>query len=336
MTGAISVEDACENVTNVEYVRIGHASTNVSHPYFHRECWSSADAGFVFRSADEVWYFDIASRKATPLSGRAGGRIGPLHVARDGQRLFFVRGQQLCVMPLMLDGDVEVLYEIDVPQRPCEISPNADDSGVALMVELKGLLRRICYVDPAAQTCTTCFEGHRRLGHLQMSPVRRDLILFADQNDHENFQRMYTVRTCGREHFPFYNQQPGEWVTHECFSRDGQWVTFTEAEPIKGLHIIRADGRDARQVAAGRYWHACPSSDASLVVADMYDGEVRLVQRDNGDYRVVSPHWTPDRSMVSDGACHPHPCLSRTGRWVLHVDGSSGRGLLRLIDVSTL
>lgn len=336
MTHPISIERIRETEIGVHCVRIGHTSSDVWHPYFHRECWSADDAGFVFHSDDEVWYLDVASVEATSLSARATGPIGALHVSRDGRRLFFMRGQQLCAMPLLADGDVDVLYEVEPALKPTEISPDAVDGGIALMVEVGEIMRRVCYVDLATRECTTCLEGNRRLGHLQMSPARRDRILFADQHDAENWQRMYTVKTDGREHFPFYAQQPGEWVTHECFSRDGKWVTFTVAQPVKGLHIVRADGRDPRRVAEGCYWHACPSADAEIIAADLYDGEVRLVQRDSGEYRTVTPRWMPEGRMVPQGPLHPHPCLSRTGRWLLHVDGSAGRGVLRLIDVTAL
>ncbi len=336
MGGAIRIEDVHEGQTGVDYVRVWHVSADVWHPYFHRECWSADDAGFVFHADDDVWYLDLASRVAAPLSARAGGEIGPLHVSRDGRRLLFVRGRQLCAMPLLEHGEVAVLCELDPSVRPLEISPNGDDSGIALIVEVQEILRRVCYVDLATRACRTCFEGHRRLGHLQMNPARRDLILFADQHDAEDFQRMYTVRTDGRQHFPFYRQQPGEWVTHECFSRDGAWISFTVAEPVKGLHVIRADESGARQVDEGIYWHACPAPDAAVIAADLYDGEVRLVERDTGRRRTVTPPWMPDGQMVADPQHHPHPCLSRTGRWLLHVDGSSGRGVLRLIDTTAL
>ncbi|MBN1342312.1 MAG: hypothetical protein JXQ73_06510 [Phycisphaerae bacterium] len=338
MASPITISQARENATGVDYLRIAHAGGNVWHPYFHRESWSADDKGFVFHTDGEVWYLDLASREVSPLSQRAGGPIGALHVSRDGHILFFVRGRQVCSMPLTpetgLPGEIEVLHETDPTLAPIEISPNADDSGLAIMVEVRNLFRRVCYLDLARRERRTCFEGHRRLGHLQMNPARQDLIMFADQHDPENFQRMYTVLTSGREHFPFYRQRPGEWVTHECFSRDGNWVTFTVAQPVKGLHAVRSDGSEARQVAAGIYWHACPSADASVIAADLYDGEVRLVQRDTGEFKTVTPRWMPKGKMIPQGPLHAHPCLSRTGRWLLHVDGSGGKGVLRLIDLA--
>ncbi len=337
----ITIKDAREGQTQVTYLRIAHAKHDVRHPYFHRESWSADDAGFVFWSDDgEAWYLDIASRRVTPLTRLAGGRIRALHVARNGEELFFIQGREICSMPIPdqggLPGEVEVLYEVEPDERPIEISPNSDDSGMAIMVEVRELLRRIRYVDLASRESKVCFEGHRRLGHLQMCPTRNELIMFADQHDAQNFQRIYTVKTSGREHFPFYDQKVGEWVTHECFSRDGKWVTFTVAAPVKGLHIIRADETGARRVAQGKYWHACPSPDAGTIAADMYDGEVRLVDRDTGGFRTVTPYWTKGRRMVPNGRHHPHPCLSRSGRWLLHVDASDGRAALRLIDLKRL
>lgn len=324
----------------IPFLRLRSPGRDLAHPYFHRECWSEDDAGFVFRAGTERFYFDIETRSAISLTERVGEPIHAVQIARDGRRIFFFRGQDLCVMALPTDAglpeEIEVLHRVDPGTRPLELSPNADDSGLAIMVEVKDVLRRISYLDVVTGKLTDCFEGHRRLGHLQMNPARTHLIMFADQHDSQNFQRMYTVKTSGREHFPFYHQQPGEWVTHECFSRDGRWVTFTVAQPIKGLHVIGSDGRGARRVDEGIYWHACPSSDASVIAADMYDGEVRLVQRDSGEYRTVTARWMPKGRMVPKGHLHPHPCLSRTGRWLLHVDGSSGRGELRLIDLRQL
>jgi hypothetical protein len=334
MAEPVTLQESHDKQTGVNYLRIGHASADVYHPYFHIESWSANDAGFIFHAAREVLYFDIASRAATSLSARSPGGIAAPHVSRNGHRLFFVRGQRVCVMPLTQDEQVEVLFEIDRLWKPCALSPNADDTGLAIMTEYSGILKRIAYVDLATKAQTTCYEGHNLLGHVQMNPARRDLIMYADQHDANNWQRIYTIKTNAREHFPFYHQRVGEWVTHECFSRNGEWVTFTVAQPEKGLHIIRSDGTRARRVAPGCYWHACPSGDASVIAADLYNGEVRLVRRDSGQYRSIASPWMPDDRMVPQGLLHPHPCLSRTGRWLLHVDGSTGRAALRLIDLS--
>jgi len=335
MPVSLQIEPRQDNKTGVAYLRIATATADVYHPYFHVESWSADDAGFILNAGGQYRYFDIGSHRDRELSAWQKG-IGAPHVSRDGKRVYFVRGQQVCVMPLVGDGSPEVLYDVEAPWRPCEISPNGDDSGMAIMMDHGGLLRRIAYVDLKTKALTVCFEGHNRLGHLQMNPARRDRIMYADQHDPDNWQRMYTVKTNGREHFPFYHQRVGEWVTHECFSRDGQWVTFTVAQPDKGLHIIRTDGSDARRVDAGRYWHACPSPDAHLIAADLYEGEVRLVERDTGKFRPITPAWMPEGRMVPQGLLHPHPCLSRTGRWLLHVDGSGGRATLRLVDLSRL
>jgi hypothetical protein len=336
MAAQFEVREARDERTGVNYLRIGHPSADVYHPYFHIESWSADDAGFVFHAAGEVWYFDIMSRAAKSLSARSQGGIAAPHVSRDGHRLFFIRGQRVCVMPLIQEGAVEVLFEVDRLWKPCAVSPNGDDTGLGIMTEYSGMLKRIAYVDLTTKAQTTCYEGHNLLGHVQMNPARRDLIMYADQHDASNWQRIYTVKANAREHFPFYHQRVGEWVTHECFSRNGEWVTFTVAQPEKGLHIIRSDGTGARRVAASRYWHACPSTDAGVIAADLYNGEVRLVQRESGQYRSITSPWMPGDRMVPQGLLHPHPCLSRTGRWLLHVDGSTGRAALRLIELNKM
>jgi len=62
-------------------------------------------------------------------------------------------------------------------------------------------------------------------------------------------------------------------------------------------------------VAAGCYWHAGPSADASLIAADLYKGEVRLVRRGSGEYRSITTPWMPTARWVHQGLPHPHPCL---------------------------
>jgi hypothetical protein len=336
MAGSFVVQEKRDPQTQVVYLSITHAAADVWHPYFHIESWSAGDAGFIFHAVKELWYFDLASRQSRSLTAQAGVTLGAPHVSRDGQRLFFLQKQQACGMPLLTAGPVSTLFDVDPLWTPHEISPNGDDSGMAFTAGFNGLYKRISYVDLQSKSVTPCFEGHNLIGHLQMNPALRDRIMYADQHDPANWQRIYTVKANGREHFPFYHQRPGEWVTHECFSRNGRWVTFTVAQPNKGLHIIQSDGSSHREVAAGNYWHACPSADASMIVADLYDGEIRLVQRDTGRYRTLSAGWMPNGRMIPQGLLHAHPNLSRTGKWVLHVDGSSGRAGLRLIDVSRM
>lgn len=51
--------------------------------------------------------------------------------------------------------------------------------------------------------------------------------MFCDQRgDWMIPQRMWLINTDGSGLRPLYDQRPEDWVTHECWSYDGTFVTF--------------------------------------------------------------------------------------------------------------
>jgi hypothetical protein len=252
--------------------------------------------------------------------------------ARQDDHIWFVR--EKAIWKGEIDGSAELICDVKTEGQITELSPNGSDAGVALMMNVQGMMKRVVFVDVQTGEETVCFEGNSRLGHLQMCPTRDDLILFADQHDFDNWQRMYTVLTNGREHFPFYAQQKGEWVTHECWTRDGQWVTFTRHP--EGICMVDGHGENVRLVKAGDYWHCQAGNSGEVIAADQWHGEVHLVRSSDGACVHVVEAWTEAGKWIPQGPLHAHPCLSQTEKFMAHVDGRTGLARVRVYDMDQL
>ncbi|HOX39566.1 MAG TPA: hypothetical protein PL033_16410 [Candidatus Brocadiia bacterium] len=328
---AIKIEKSTDAGTGTTYSELSAEDGALALPYFHREQWTAEDAALLVIADGAPCLFHLESGEVRNLNEETSLKLSHAIVSHSGRELFACDKSRVVRVELAT-GEASELHELSENDgRPVEISPSADGSGLAMMMDVQGLLKRVAYLDFASGKLTACCEGNSKLGHLQMSPTRSDLIMFADQHDFDNHQRIYTVLTNGRERFPFYRQRPGEWVTHECWSRDGRWVTFT-MHP-KGLFIARAADGEARLVAEGPYWHAQPSSGGDMIVADIWYGEIRAVRASTGEFKTIGSAWTKDGKWVPSGDLHAHPTISRGGGWLAYVQGETGKVRIRIADM---
>lgn len=330
----VRFEHATDPETGWEYTLLSLQDDHLVLPYFHREMWS-ANSGWIICERHNLkltYLCDWQADQAEILDLVWNGEVRHACYGRTTDVIWFVRGRE--IWQGEPGGSAERVHTLETEGQIAELSPNSSDSGFAVMLSVAGLFKRLVYVDLASGAERICREGNRLLGHLQMCPTRDDLIMFADQHDYDNWQRIYTVLSNGREHFPFYAQRKGEWVTHECWTRDGEHVTFTRHP--EGLCIVDANGENARLVRAGDYWHCQGGSTGELIAADLWHGQVHLIRGADGACQALTEAWTEDGKWIPQGPLHSHPCLSRQERYVAHVDGRAGLARVRVYDLAPL
>jgi len=334
----ILFERARDEKTGLEFIQLSLADDHLLIPYFHREMWSSDDKLILCERRGNMnltYLCNWQKGKAEILDAAWNGQVRQAHYARTIDKIWFVRGRE--IWQGKPGGLAKRIHIMKTDGQITELSPNGSDTGFTVMLSVAGILKRIVYVEMSSGKETICYEGNRKLGHLQMCPTRDDLIMFADQHDSDNWQRMYTVLTNGREHFPFYAQSKGEWVTHECWTRDGKHVTFQSSftRHPKWICMMDANGRNLRRIRAGDYWHCHGGNTGKLIAADQFYGQVHVVRSTDGQFRELTGKWTKAGKWIPQGL-HSHPCLSRQERFLAHIDGRTGTARVRVYDLAQL
>jgi len=330
----VRFEQAADPETGWAFTLLSLSDDHLVLPYFHREMWSSDDRWLLCERQNVrlTYLCNWREGQAEVLDLAWNGAVHHACYGRTADKIWFTRGRE--IWQGTPGGPAERVHTLQTEGRISELSPNGSDSGFALMLSVADLFKRLVYVDLGSGEETICREGNRQLGHLQMCPTRDDLIMFADQHDAANWQRIYTVLTNGREHFPFYAQRKGEWVTHECWTRDGEHVTFTRHP--EGLCIVDANGENVRLVRAGNYWHCQGGRSGELIAADLWHGEVHLIRGADGAFQALTEAWTEGGKWIPQGPLHSHPCLSQQEQSVAHVDGRTGLARVRVYDLGPL
>ena len=216
----VDFEPQKDEHTGREFTLLSVGDDHLVLPYFHRECWSCENEWIVCecRNLNLTCLCNWTEKRTEVLNLAWGGDVSNACYARTSDAIWFARGK--AIWRGRLGGTAEQVHSVETDGEIAEISPNGSDTGMAMMLTVNGILKRLVYLDFSSGKETVCCEGNRWLSHLQMCPTRDDLILFCDGQDPRDWHRMYTVLNNGRQHFPFYTQKKGEWVTHECWTRN--------------------------------------------------------------------------------------------------------------------
>ena len=190
----------------------------------------------------------------------------------------------------------------------------AGPSGVAKMNLETGEVSPVCAVP---------FQ----VGHIQSNPWVAGEIVFCWETGGKAPQRTWTVMADGTGLRPLYPEAPFEWVTHEAvISRDevafaimgnrapsfeDAWgPSGTRAHP-SGLGIVNLRTREMLIVGQTRsgsgVWHVHGSPDGRWAVGDDFARNLWLIDRRNGEMRLLTTGHKPT------AADHPHPSFHPDG-----------------------
>lgn len=190
-----------------------------------------------------------------------------------------------------------------------------------------------------------------RMGHVQANPFVPGEILYCHETGGDAPQRMWIVKADGSGNRPVFKEGPTDWVTHEQFA-DANHVIFnlmghrrdlrkvptgilvvnlrddTVAHlgqiPIEGftrseLTNFRDPNIPQDRTSTGGYWHNAVTYDGRWAAGDDFDGNVWLIDRNNGKRMLLSGghRMRPD---------HAHPSFSPDGKRLLVQSGMLSDG----------
>jgi oligogalacturonide lyase len=173
-------------------------------------------------------------------------------------------------------------------------------------------------LDPSTGKSEVVFQDDHFLNHCQACPGDDETVMYVHETYGDALQRIWMYDHKTRRVRPYYVEKEGDWITHEVWKADGEYLYF-----IKYPHSIMRGTRDGHsfvEVArSNQFLHAAPDRSGKWLVADRITGvhlgttnQITLVNAETGEEEVLAYLDEP-----SSGAEHPHPSFNRRGDVVL-------------------
>ena len=173
--------------------------------------------------------------------------------------------------------------------------------------------------DPAKGESEVVWKDDHHLGHSQACPGDDETVMYIHETGGDALQRVWMFDYPTRTVRPYYVEKEGDWITHEVWTADGNYLYFMRS-PYQIMRGTR-DGHNFKVMAecADKYHHCAPDRAGKWIIADRTGGmgncakdEVALINAETGAEEVLAKliAWYP-------GAEHPHPSFNRAGNVVL-------------------
>jgi oligogalacturonide lyase len=173
-------------------------------------------------------------------------------------------------------------------------------------------------LDPKKGSSEVVWKDDHHLGHCQACPGDDETVMYVHETMGDALQRIWMFDCPTRTVRPYYVEKEGDWITHEVWTADGDYLYFTRypREIIRGTR----DGHNFRVMAeSAQYLHSAPDRAGKWITADRITGvhlgwknQVVLINVETGAEEVLANLAEP-----STGAEHPHPSFNRSGNVVL-------------------
>lgn len=333
---ALDVRRRPSLVSGLEITDFASPDTELICPYFHQRFFAADSRSFIcqgtFDGAHEAVLVRMEEAKAWRLTD-GGANVHTADLAPDSRTLYFTRDQALWSV------DVETGAEARLRDLPAEdgytclrcVHRNADGSLIAAAANREhasGVREgRVWAIPIDGGPARAIVDRPFQIGHVQFSTNDPGLVMYCHETGGSSPQRIWLARVDGKHSGALFDDPGHPWVTHETFTRNGEWVVFVRHPD--GMGMIRPDNTDYRALDAQRAWHPGPTSDASAIIHDTHTGEIRLLLP-NEDMRLVKL----SESELVPGGPHPHPCFAPDDRTAIWTSSGSGKACASVIDVS--
>jgi len=174
-------------------------------------------------------------------------------------------------------------------------------------------------LDPKTGVSEVVWQDDHRLGHCQACPGDDETVMYIHETTGDALQRIWMFDYPTRRVRPYYVEKEGDWITHEVWTADGDYLYFMRYPH----HIMRGtrDGHNFKVMAEStQYLHVAPDRSGKWITADRMTGvfkgwknQVVLVNAETGAEEVLVNTAEP-----ATGAEHPHPSFNRAGDVVLY------------------
>jgi len=168
-------------------------------------------------------------------------------------------------------------------------------------------------LDPAKGTGEVVWQDDHILGHCQACPGDDESVMYIHETTGDALQRIWMFDYPTRRTRPYYVEKEGDWITHEVWSADGDYLYF-HSYPH---HIMRGtrDGHNFKIMAESeQFLHSAPDRSQKWISADRTsfgnDGRknnVILINAETGKQEILAELARP-----RTGAEHMHPSFDRS------------------------
>ncbi|MCL2015191.1 MAG: oligogalacturonate lyase family protein [Defluviitaleaceae bacterium] len=173
-------------------------------------------------------------------------------------------------------------------------------------------------LDPKTGQSEVVWQDDHRLGHCQACPGDDDTIMYVHETLGDALQRIWLFDYPTRTVRPYYVEKEGDWITHEVWTADGEYLYFMRY-PHQIMRGTR-DGHNFKVMAEStQFLHCAPDRSGKWITADRMTGvykgwknQITLVNAETGVEEVLANTAEP-----ATGAEHPHPSFNRAGNVVI-------------------
>lgn len=184
--------------------------------------------------------------------------------------------------------------------------------------QLANKIYALVVLNPATGQSEVVWKDDHVLGHCQACPGDDETVMYIHETTGDALQRIWMFDLPTRTVRPYYVEKEGDWITHEVWSADGDFLFFMRY-PHQILRGTR-DGHNFKIMAESQqYLHCAPDRSGKWIAADritgVYQGwknEVVLIDAETGAEKTLAHLAEPNT-----GAEHPHPSFNRAGTVVL-------------------
>jgi len=219
-----------------------------------------------------------------------------------------------------METDTGIITEVaEFPPGKCNGHLSVSKSGLVwCSYHQANKIYALVMLDPQTGKSEVMFQDDHFLNHCQACPGDDITVMYVHETYGDALQRIWLFDVPSRRIRPYYVEKEGDWITHEVWTADGNYLYFIRYPN----HIMRGtrDGHSFVQVAESRqYLHCAPDRSGKWIAADRVTGvhmgwvnQIVLVDADKGSEEVLANLEEPNT-----GAEHPHPSFNRKGDIIL-------------------
>ena len=194
-------------------------------------------------------------------------------------------------------------------------------------------------MDPETGKSEVVHQSDYHLGHCQACPGDDETIFYIHETMGDALQRMWMFNTRTGENRPYYVEQEGDWITHEVWSADGEYMIFMRLP--HEVKIGTKDGYNFRTITHNNHHmlHPGVSRDMKWFCADSinywdYSKDecgIWLINGETGGLRFLASTGAP-----ATGNDHQHPSFNHKGDKILfsNPDPETGVSQVALVDLN--
>ncbi len=290
----------------------------------------------VARLSNKLYYFRRKDDRKSLIELNLDSLIKDGHANTVKNREFYEK--IIAVLPenlsesggFTLDADEKTAY-VGVKRLGVKKEYETDDSSFRIKQQPSGIRA----IDLQTGEISVVIDVPFTMGHVQANPFIPGEILYCQETGGDAPQRMWITDAEGNNNRPLYEENQGDWVTHETWvDKDNVYFLMMGHLPRlrkQSTGLFRINVRTNALQPLGQldygsgFWHCGGTSDGKWAAVDNFEGEIYLINCHTGQRTLLSANHV----MKPD---HTHPSFSPDNTRILiqsgHMSGGSKLDLM--------